>query len=277
MTAPFDNDMAAAIIAQTAVIAGCCISDAQHYTAVEAHNMEYLEELKRHNEQIELDNDNDTSLDHCVLERQNRVDIASAILAIATFAIYDKYYDKYKEVLDWRDEISMRIKDCLEADIDHYIGVVMSQMNSAISDIMGAPRVRVEYADIVDRYCGYGDSAANAATSVMNRLNHKNCQGCPECTQCGDDLQGWATMNAISAADDRVRFDEARVPRRLDLISGALDSAHSSTFNLPGFDYQALSNAAQIASSLATAYSGIANSALGSFGYYSANFVNSLS
>lgn len=277
MSAPYDNLSSAAILTVTAAIVNCCNQDQVHYTNVEQHNDDYLEELIRHNEQIEIDNDNDTLLQHCEYERKDRVDIASAILAVAMYLVYDKYYDKYKEVLDWRDEIGMRIKDCLEQDIDHYIGVVMANMNSAIADLMASPRVTVSYSQILARYCGYGNQAADAAAKLMNRLDHKNCPGCAECQQCADDLAGWATMNAISAADDRVRFDENRVPRRLDLISGAVDSAHSSTFNLPGFDYQALSNAAQISSSLATAYAGIANSALGSFGYYSGNFINSLS
>lgn len=216
-------------------------------------------------------------MQECEDERQENVDFASLALAIATYAIYDQYYDKYKDILDWRDEIGMRIKECLEKDIDHYIGVVMAQMDKAITDILNSPTVSVEYGEIITRYTDYLDNVAQAALGLVDEIESKTCDTNPlPCDFTESDLLGWATMAAISAADGRVRFDEARVPRRLDLISGALDSAHSATFRLPDFDYQALSNSANLASSLASAYSGLANSALGSFGYFSTNFINSL-
>ena len=143
-----------------------------------------------------------------------------------------------------------------------------------IDRMLAFEKVTVDYEGTMQKYCDYGTEAALSAQKLIDE--HNDCEGCAICQSCGDDLQGWAMMNAISAADDRVRFDEARIPRRLAAMSSGLDSVHNSTFKLPNFDYQAWGNAANIASSLASAYSGIANSALGSFGYYSSNFINSL-
>lgn len=225
---------------------------------------------------IHQDIENNLSLEYCEAERRNQVDIASGLLALAFYFIYDRYYDKYQDIIEWRDDIGNRIKSCLERDIDHFINFVMQHMDDAMTDIINADTVSVEYQEILERYCGYSDNVANSAKNLITLMDHKNCPGCPECQQCADDIAGWSTMAAISAADKRVRFDERRVPARLDLHSASLDSAHSSTFNLPQYDYQALSVSANLSGSLATAYAGIANSALGSFGYFSTNFVNSL-
>lgn len=230
--------------------------------------------LWNHHTQTQIDSDNLIALDRCKEERENRIDIASGLLALATFLIYDRYNNKYGEVLEWRDVISNKIKDCLKQDIDHYMNVVMSHMCNMIDRMLAFEKITVDYKGTMEKYCGFGDKAALQAQKLID--DHNNCPGCAECMSCGNDLQGWAMMNAISAADDRVRFDEARIPRRLDNISSGLNSVHDSTFKLPSFDYQAWGNAANIASSLASAYSGIANSALGSFGYFSANFINSL-
>lgn len=220
---------------------------------------------------------NQTLLYECELDRKNAVDISSLALAIATFLIYDEYYDKYEDIVDWRQEIADRIKACLELDIIHYKDVVMANMNNVISSILGSPTVSVEYSDIINSYNQYIDGASQAEVDLIHELIRKTCrEDAIPCDHIEGDIEGWATMGAISAADSNARFDERRVPRRQDVISAALNTAHGSTFNLPAFDYQALSNAANIASSLATAYAGIANSALGSFGYFSTNFVNSL-
>lgn len=221
--------------------------------------------------------DNHTSLYECELDRKNSVDLASLALAIATFLLYDQYYDKYEEVLEWRNEISNRIKECMRQDIDHYKDVVMGNMNQVISDILNAPTVTVEYQSIIDAYNIYAAGACQAAFNLVEEQKRKTCrEDCIECDHTKGDLMGCAMEAIISAADANARFDEGRIPRRLDMLSAALNSAHGSTFRLPAFDYQAFSNAANIASSLATAYAGIANSALGSFGYFSGNFINSL-
>lgn len=267
MTAPYD-DLSAAAIAAASVAE--ILNDNAIATAEQLQFQDYMNEesIRGNNEKIYRE---------CEQVRTNRVDIASGLLAIATFLIYDQYYDKYKEVIDWRDEITTRIKDCLEADIDHYIDVVMANMNAAISTLLASPTVSVNYADIVARYNSYSNSSGTAALNLVRELERKNClSNSLPCDPTEGDIEGWATMGSVSAADGRARFDEARVPRRLDLISAAVNSAHGSTFNLPAFDYQALGNATNIAGSLASAYAGITNSAAGSFGYFSTNFVNSL-
>lgn len=235
--------------------------------------LDYLLDKEYYAEQL-IDNDNAIRLTVCELDRKNTVDIASLALAAAMYLLYEKYYEKYKEVLDWRDMITDEIKDYLETDIDHYIGVIMGQMSKVINDICAAPEVSINYAGNISRYAGISSNAASAGNALQRELNRKSCKPCDD---CGDDIRGWSVMYALSAADDRVRFDERRVPGRLNMKASSLAAAHSGTFNLPNWDYQALGNAAGIAGSLASIYAGVVNSALGSFGYYSANFVNSLS
>jgi len=218
-----------------------------------------------------------TALYHCELSRKNNVDVVSLILAGVMYAIYDEYYDKYEDVLEWRNEISLRIKDCLNADIDHYKDVVMANMSAVINALLDAPKILVDYDGIVGDYNDYATRTAGSAVDLIDELNRKTCfKSKITCDHKEGDIQGWAIEGAVNAADANMRFDEGRVPRRLETISSSLANAHSSTFNLPNFDYQALGFASNIAGSLASIYSGILNSALGSFGYFGSNFINSL-
>ena len=225
---------------------------------------------------IHQDIENNIVLEHCKQEMNQGIDLASLGLAILSYNLYRRYYDKYEDVVEWRDEIGQQVKDCLNQDIQHYINFVMEHMDQAITDVMNLPVVTVEYREILERYCAYAETSAQAAKNLLTLSDHKNCPGCAECQQCADDISGWAIAAGISAADDRVRFDEERVPRRLNSISAALQSVHSATFSLPGYDYQAFQAGTGLITSLASAYAGIANSTLGSFGYFSTNFINSV-